>query len=434
MKNTRDWTRAATQEIDVITQQVRRYEQARAAHLGLETELETRIGPALECTLDELLAGGVLTPEGVRAAATWTGCDELRAMDPQQAIATRQGELQAQLRALEQDELWPRVADELPALQAELEEKRDERAEPARFVRRSLHPRRDTLLENGYGTPDYQGEWWRLSYYSDWKAGDEILENFPKFEEFGPWAEEYRHQRNQLTKVEGDIARLEGEVTELTRLQQSHCETEQRLGAVEKDVADEVREALKRHVAVERQAAFAGRLPDDSPQATRARQWIGTRKQLAYLRDLRVNHLDPFGKRCRTGIDKLRRKIAKYGRPKNAGARFSDEEFARTFADRAEKYEKFWKVYELAFAALRDFQRYDYGRFDDDFLWWDLIAAGRIRCRWSEEVQRFHDAHPGYRWEQPWDEDDEDYYDDEAEAAAATIGADDYYDGGYDAS
>ena len=55
----------------------------------------------------------------------------------------------------------------------ELEEFREPLAQ---VLQKAGHPRLQRLLDVEYGLPSYSVPFWRLSYFADWKAGDEIVE------------------------------------------------------------------------------------------------------------------------------------------------------------------------------------------------------------------------------------------------------------------
>jgi len=56
----------------------------------------------------------------------------------------------------------------------------DEQLAPLREVYRPIgqDPRYHRLEASAYGTSRYAGRWWSLSYYRDWKEGDELVEAF----------------------------------------------------------------------------------------------------------------------------------------------------------------------------------------------------------------------------------------------------------------
>ncbi|HBP20720.1 MAG TPA: hypothetical protein DEA08_23395 [Planctomycetes bacterium] len=416
-----EWLRAADDALAVLREQRRRFDEAYSEHRALERRFDDALPDQLESVLDGLLPEGVLNASCVDAAAKQIGCQELVGFDPFGAITAKKGELQRELDELEQGEVWPLIDKELAQLEAALEEQQEALRPSKRFVRRATHERLETLLDNGYGTEAYDVAWWRMSYYSDWKAGDEILEGYPDHEEWGPWLEEYRYHVNEVARLEAEVEQLDERVALMRRVQRDHFELSQRLLGVEAEVGHYVRDTLKASLARSGPSAFSG-LAAGAEHELAAKRWAGIGKQLQYLQELRENQLEPFGEGIARQIAKLERKSIKYRRPKKAHTRFSEDEFQRTFKDRRPKYAKFWKSYERSFAAIRDFERYEYGSFEDRFLWWDLMGEGRVRNRFSPEVEEFYEEYPDYTWETPWEDD----YDDESYAAAAVVEADGY--------
>jgi hypothetical protein len=74
-------------------------------------------------------------------------------------------------------------------------------------------------------------------------------------------------------------------------------------------------------------------------------------------------------------------------------------------------YARATRSYETVYV----FDRYDRGRFVDDFLWWDLMTDGRLDGNFIPEVHRFRSAHPDWRYDAGAFGDDE--------AAAAAVAA-----------
>ena len=416
-----EWLRAADDALDTLRQQRRRFDEALGEQRALERRFDDALPAQLESVLDGLLSAGVLEASCVNAAAQQVGCRELVGFDPAAAVTERRAALQRELDEIEQGEVWPQIAQELAQLEAELAAQQEVLRPSQRFVRRAEHERLETLLDNGYGTESYDVPWWRMSYYSDWKAGDEILEGYPAHEEWGPWVEEYRHHFNEVARLAGEVEQLDERVALMKRVQRDHFELSQRLLGVEAEVGHHVRDTLKASLARGGPAVF-GAMAAGAEHELAAKRWAGIGKQLQYLQELRENQLEPFGEGINKQIAKLERKSIKYRRPKKAHTRFSADEFERTFKDRRPKYEKFWKRYDAAFAAIRDFERYEYGSFEERFLWWDLMGEGRVKNRFSPEVEEFYEEYPDYTWETPWEDD----YDDESYAAAAVAEADVY--------
>lgn len=419
----REWQDRAKRAIPLYDEQCNRARQALNEHVALESRLQ-REGPSeFEGLLSELLPD--LEAASLAQVRARTGA--LGGVDAAALQVARRSELQAELSEIQADlglDL-DGARERLIELEDELRLQRQVVRPLKTFVEQAAHERLEHLFENGYGTPSYEVPWYRLSYYSDWKAGDEILEaTGEEFQEFGEFRGAYRERANHLEIEEPRLTRLEEESSQTT-LSVARCEELLAgLESVPQWVMNELRGRLRADLTARGESAFVGRTTAQDPGGAAALRWVGVGKRLQYLRELRTARLLPFAQNVEKTRDKLLRKRIKYQRPKHAHTRFSPGEIEATFADRSAKWDKFWAQYEAAFAALRDFDgRYQYGRFDDDFLWWDMFCDGRVKGRFSEEVVEFYEEYDDYRWESPWDDED-DYAWEEGQAAAAAAEAD----------
>jgi hypothetical protein len=68
------------------------------------------------------------------------------------------------------------------------------------------------LLESGYDTPAYAIGWWRLDYYRDWKAGDEVVEKFPGVDRFAAIRERLGEARKTLAVFDAKIAEVDARI------------------------------------------------------------------------------------------------------------------------------------------------------------------------------------------------------------------------------
>lgn len=423
-----EWQRRAKHTIPLYEEQYRRYQLALREHRALEESTEGEVPAQFDRLVSELLPD--LQPASLARVQARTG--NLEGVDPEALLASKRRELEAEVAEIEAD-----LGCDLAGARARLEELAGEVEDQARIVRplrrfvaQAKHERLDHLLEVGYGQPRYDVPWYRLSYYSDWKAGDEILEAMGEvYADFAAFREDFAERSNQLQAEEPLLLRLEAETAQLNLSVARVEELQGQLLGLPEWLLGQLQGRLREDLSTRGEAAFTGRTTAKDEGGASALAWVGLGKRVQYLQELRRGQLEPFGQNVEKTLNKLKRKSIKYWRPKHSGTRFSEGELDATFADKTPKWDKFWARYEAAFAALRDFDgRYHYGRFDDDFLWWDMFCDGRVKGRFSEEVVEFYEEYEDYSWESPWD-DDEDYAWEEGAAAAAIAEADGYDEG-----
>ncbi len=422
----RDWLQRAGAAIPQLEAQRERCAEAQRELSALERKLAAEVPERFDGMLIDLLPD--LSPASLKRTANSTGA--LGGADPEAMIEERRQEIAAEMAEIRADEDVTTIPQRLNGLGERIDELKRALNPLRSFLRSARHERLDHLLDVGYGTPEYDVPWWRVSYYSDWKAGDEILEaTAPEFEEFASFREAFALRFNQAAVVEPKLENALREQRVLSDTLERYTELEHKLGQIETEVLLELRETLGSFLSARKESAFENRMNEDPDGRHVALGWVGSNKRLQYLRELERESLIPFTASIDKSLDKLRRKSVKYRRPKKAYTRFSADEIGRTFADRRPKWEKFWSRYDPAFAALSDFDdRYHYGRFEDDFLWWDLFCDGRVKGRFSEEVVEFYSEHEDYSWESPWDDED-DYEWEETHAAAVVAEADGYDEG-----
>lgn len=420
---TRDWLREAVSLEQTLDQQLAELRRRRKLHDAALEELTVR----RDAVLTELLAA--LVPELARPAleraVALTGYGALLQRDPLAALTAERQRAEVALRAVEADPaLVNRVYLRDPvtgSLTRALAQEQEHLAPLDAFLDRAEHPRLETLIANGYGTPDYDVPWWRLSYYADWQAGDEIVEQFLEkgWHEFAEFRAHYEQVKEAADQLRARCRELQAEIDRGIALEaQREALIADLQGGLERRHLQAARHRLEQFLEACGPEAVGERLAQDPEVELLAKAWAGLRKQVVYLTQLRAHQLDEPERRLTQELAKLRRKQLKYRRPKHAATRFTSSEFQRQFKDRRPRFKKHWKRYDRAYTSVSRFERYDRGALRDGFLWWDLMTDGRVNGDFIPEVHRFRQAHPSYRYERPGDDDDE------ALAAAAVAGVD----------
>ncbi len=333
---------------------------------------------------------------------------------PQKQLEDVRVQLEKRVAEIEADPRW--IEREVRKVRAdtELGELREFRAPLADVLARSTHERLDRLIGVGYDTPEYAVGWWRASYYADWKAGDEILAQFPEKTAFHEVREAVLSARSAVVEYDRMIGTLEGKLSEIATLEGERSYSQERLAHLHDEVLGNCRQWLTEHIRNLDPDSLAKRFGDDPSAALLAKTIVGIGKKIEYLNDLATSELDPMESRLRGDLAKLERDRRKYSRPKKAWTQFQTDKFQKRFRDRRPWFDKRWDRYDRTYNTVYVFDNYDRGSLVDDFLWWDLMTDGRIDGSFSPSVQSFHRQYPNYRWSRD---------DDDSAAAVATVAA-----------
>lgn len=426
-----DFQARAAARLTELRQERSRLEELRRGHESRRAELVQRRDASLGELTTALLPA--FSPEDLATAARLAGFPGLVQRDfPGQAEAER-ARLTARIAEIEADPRWrdrrllrdPAVGTLTRAI-AELQEFR----EPfAAVVERCRHPRLPRLLETGYGTPRYAVPFWRMSYYADWKAGDEVLERFPGKKEFAEVLVDYLEAVRTLGTYDPKLSSLKAEFTSGLMLEEEMGASRQGLESLVPRWLGLARIALAEHLEALPQESLGDVLGNVPALETTVKKWKGLEHQVRYLDSIRELQLEPACGQVDTEIAKLRKDSLKYQRPKNARAVFPAEAFERRFGPaRTEKLRKRVSRIRETQERVADFDRYDRGSFAAHFLWWDLVTDGRIDGDFIPEVRAHHAAHPGARFERSLDDGDL------AAAGAASYASGSSRDGFLDAS
>ena len=202
----------------------------------------------------------------------------LLASDPMAAMREEGARLEADIARMEADPRYAnRIALRAPGvgtLARELQELEEYRASIQANLRLADPARLERLLAVGYGTDEYKVGWWRLGYYSDWKAGDEILEKFPGRKDFGELRTEILDMREDLAEYDRRIGELGAEIAAGEKLEKERDAAAERLGNLPAIHLSDWQARLARHV-VENPGVTAERLegePDREQHEQRERE------------------------------------------------------------------------------------------------------------------------------------------------------------------
>jgi hypothetical protein len=415
-----------------------------------------------ETALSELAAVILadLTPQAIDFAVNLTGYTTLATRSPAAElaraeaklkcqIATRSQQISARISEIERTPMFenrlllraPRTGTLVREI-AELEEFRQPGAD---VLARCTHPRLQRLLEVEYGLPSYAVPFWRLSYFSDWKAGDEIVAKFTGQKTFAEVRSEYLRAKEEVSVYDQKLDKLRAEVQAGETIEREHDslvaeqkaisdgthDQQVQLGKMPEQFLKEARIQLERYLSDLDFAAIGDRLQRDPQIEMMAKRYYGLRKQTEYLRQTGNQLLDNSRPAMEQSVARLQRDINKYQRPKYYGQRFPREALDK-LTQRNTRCMSLLERQRQAQTTIISFHSYENARLDDDFLWWDLITDGRIKANYIDEVAHFKALHPTYKYQRPKQKSDEVVDDDfevidDTDAAVAVIHTSDSY-------
>lgn len=408
-------------------------------------ELEQRTDAALAELAAVILPE--LQPAALSRAVQLTGYVPLVQSDPfaamaktRQALTGRMAEIEADRRF--RDRLLLR-APRIGMLTREIAELEEFRAPLAELITRCQHARLPRLLQTGYGTSAYSIGFWRMSYYADWRAADEICERFDNKKTFAELRTDLQAAQEAIAVYDAKLEKLRAEVRLGEALEAEHTELQQRIENLPQTILRDLRGQLAGYLRDMDLVAIGDRLGAEPQVEGLAKRYLGLRKQTAYLRDSGQHLLRNTATPVAQTLQSLEREIQKYQRPKLANSAVPAERMARLqqLEQRYSKCRQQASRYEVTSQVVCSFTDYVYGRLDDDFLWWDLMtyaftqrfeAPQKIHGYFIPEVAQFHADHPDYHY-RGWNG-DEFLSDAEAHAAAAGVAPGDDRSGNLDIS
>lgn len=272
------------------------------------------------------------------------------------------------------------------------------------LVARAAHPRLSRLLETQYGTEQYAVPFWRLSYYGDWKAGDEILERFPG-KTFAELRAELATATSTLEVYQTKLRELREEIAAGEALEREHAAATADLENLDAHTLERARDALRRHLNDADLPSLGERLRAAPELEAVAKRWAGLVHKVLYLERMREEQIDKPQRLLEQERDKLRADIAKYSRPKKQLERIPGDRFEKRFHQAPQRWQKHWQRYERGYDRVTHFHDYGRGSFASDFLWWDLMTDGQLDGNFIPEVNEWRSRHPEYHYDRDRDAD-----------------------------
>lgn len=359
------------------------------------------------------------TPASFGRAARFAGFRKLADEDP---LAKREEERRGLQEWIAKIGADPRYADRVKLrdprvgqLTRKIAELEEFRAPYAETLASFAHPRLARLIESNYGTDAYGVPVWRLSYYADWKAGDEILEKLPEGTSF----EEVRRQWLEATRAVADydapLELLRAEVKAGEELEARYDAAVESLKTLDERHLAMARTLVGKHVEQTTVATLAPMLAVDPHLELLAKKFDGLAHKVVYLDELGDKQLVALRRELEEERRKLDRDLIKYARPKKAWERFPGDKFERRFHGRDARFRKRIDRYRNGHERVWAYDDWRRPSFAEEFLWWDVMTDGRIDGDFIPQVGAWHSQRPGYSYRSSRHDDD---YDRASEAVA----------------
>lgn len=258
-------------------------------------------------------------------------------------------------------------------------------------------PRFRRLAASGYGTPRYAGRWWSLSYYRDWKEGDELVEAFGptlRADDFPAILAKIAEARAAARVMVEERDELTARVDEVAALERQHDDAAQALAQMPMRRLAAVRGQVRAHLEPMTGPQLARLVGSGQDSVVALQRLSGLAAQRRYL--IAAAERDILGPRARLAeaVERNQRDIMKLSRPKNAGKTFDGLKMSKRFAGRPAAFAKRREHYTQTRQVVTSFDRYDRGSLASDFLWWDLMSDGRLDGDFIPEVQSHQRRHP----------------------------------------
>lgn len=376
-----------------------------------------------------------LDPAWLQYVVQLTGYSPFRHQDPIVGRETERAQLTAQLQQIEAD---PRFAQRellrhprTGTLFVKREELLGHRKPWADVLEAAQHPRLQRLLEVGYGTEQYDVPFWRLSYYQDWEAADEILEKFAGKNGFGEVRDEVLRARETVSTFDQEIDVLNRQIAEGAAIEHQHTQIGQSLQTIDQRWLEHVRGRLVEHLMTIDPKVVKQMLASNANVQLLYLRASGLLAKGRYLEAMVGESAGKMRQDLPAQLQKIDRDIQKFGRPKNLHAWWPREVIDRRTRSRADRYDKQFQRFEKHYHTVYVYDDWSRARAYDDFLWWHLMTDGRVPGHYIPEVYSFEQQHP--QWAQGLPAADHDDWDD-SDAAAAIAAADDDQTRSVDAS
>lgn len=293
------------------------------------------------------------------------------------------------------------------------------RAPWAEVLDKAAHERLDRLLESNYGTDDYNVPFWRLSYYSDWEAGDQILEKFPDKKGFGEVRAEVLQARETVATFDAALLELQRQIDQGAAIEQRHTQLREALSSLDTRHLEGARKRITEHVLGIEPKWISPRLANAPEVQLLYLRASGIGAKGRYLGAMVEEHAGKLQRELTPALGKIDRDIAKFSRPKNYGAYWPSDVIDRRIKSRRERFAKQQQKFESHYTTVYVYDDWSRARGYDNFVWWYLMTDNRFHGSYIPEVATFEQQHPEWASQHAPSVDDtyDSSYDDSSAAA-----------------
>jgi hypothetical protein len=269
------------------------------------------------------------------------------------------------------------------------------------------HPRFLRLIDIGFGTQEAGTSWWRLSYWADRSAANEILARFPGRTEFLQVREEYLRAKEDLAVFDAELVALRKEWAAGEALAHEFAALAEEHRTLDERALAHTRERIVAHMLGCDVSLMTERLRSLAPSKAAAKGGLlllflrasGITAKMSYLEGVARAKLSEI----QQDINKQAQSLASVEmRTRRRWAPMPLAKYQKLSEDKRARYEKRWQRFGKTYTTVHTYDRYDRGIYYQDLLWWDLMTRGRHDGSYLPEVRHFHDTHPNYQYDPDW--------------------------------
>ena len=346
------------------------------------------------------LLGKVYLPElsevALMAAQRLSGFQGYASRKPLEAMAKEERRLTERVATLDADERWI-TREGLVGAQGTwtraLAEARDLldlwEKDAARFEDQEVFTE---LVALGYDTDAFAERWWQPQYWRHWQAGDRICAALG-LDDFGDNVlPAYEAARVPRDKWRAEVARIQGNITDVHNHVQAHDKAAWRLANLADIYLTECQEVLAQHLQQADVGLLATWAGDDRGIAVHLKRLSGLNAKLDMLAEMNTAWLKPNRAALETARLKYAAKATKLARPKKAGLEvlMPDAVPEKLAAQRARR--------QKARSYVQRIVRYDsYDSFDlaqPPETWWLHMHNGHRPGLFTPGLRTWYDRHP----------------------------------------
>ncbi len=264
------------------------------------------------------------------------------------------------------------------------------------------HPRFEGLWGSGFGTPEHSASWWRYSYWQDRSAADELVTKFQGKTSFAEVRDEYARAKETVLVFDGELRNLRAQIAEGEALDREYAALYEEHRTLDARGLEHTRSRIVQHLLGIDAAAVSQRLrssPATSGLLMLFLRASGIAAKVSYLDGIQQANLGEIQKDIALQRERL---DGVETRTRRRWAPMALDKFQKLAEDRRPRYEKRWQRFGKTYNTVYVYDRYDRGRYYEDFLWWDLFTRGRYDGSYLPEVHHYYQSHPGYAFDPDW--------------------------------